>query len=187
MAKHAAYCRGLLASGQAVVFGPVADPAGVWGLGVVKAADEAAALAMTDADPVIRVRARPALRSGADDQRDCVSERSKKERLPHPFIGAGGVRSSFSFPMDCSFEMLQTTTNARSAIGSPANDFFRRRSGDRPRLALEVGEQEVDEQTDPCWNEPGILEHEMQRKRPELEFRQDTEQAAQVQPFVDHR
>ena len=54
MAKHAAYCRGLLASGQAVVFGPVADPAGVWGLGVVKAADEAAAMAITDADPVIR-------------------------------------------------------------------------------------------------------------------------------------
>ncbi len=54
MAKHAAYCRGLLASGQAVVFGPVADPDGVWGLGVVKAADEAVALAMTDADPVIR-------------------------------------------------------------------------------------------------------------------------------------
>jgi len=53
MAKHAAYCRGLLASGQAVVFGPVADPAGVWGLGVVKAADEAAALAITDADPII--------------------------------------------------------------------------------------------------------------------------------------
>ena len=54
MAKHAAYCRGLLASGQAVVFGPVADPDGVWGLGVVKAADEAVALAMTDADPVIQ-------------------------------------------------------------------------------------------------------------------------------------
>jgi len=54
MAKHAAYCRGLLASGQAVVFGPVADPAGVWGLGVVIAADESAALTMTDADPVIR-------------------------------------------------------------------------------------------------------------------------------------
>jgi uncharacterized protein YndB with AHSA1/START domain/uncharacterized protein YciI len=54
MEKHAAYCRGLLASGQAVVFGPVADPAGVWGLGVLRAADAAAALALTDADPVIR-------------------------------------------------------------------------------------------------------------------------------------
>lgn len=32
----------------------VADPDGVWGLGVVKAADEGAAMAITDADPVIR-------------------------------------------------------------------------------------------------------------------------------------
>jgi uncharacterized protein YciI len=54
MEKHAAYCRGLLASGQAVIFGPVADPGGVWGLGVLKAADESAALAITEADPVIR-------------------------------------------------------------------------------------------------------------------------------------
>ena len=54
MGEHAAYCRGLLASGQAVVFGPVADPAGVWGLGVVRGADEAAVWALTDADPVIR-------------------------------------------------------------------------------------------------------------------------------------
>ena len=53
MEKHAAYCRGLLASGQAVIFGPVADPNGVWGLGVVEAADEGEAMAITDADPVI--------------------------------------------------------------------------------------------------------------------------------------
>ena len=36
MGEHAADRRGLLASGQAVVFGPVADPAGVWGLGVAQ-------------------------------------------------------------------------------------------------------------------------------------------------------
>jgi hypothetical protein len=30
------------------------DPDGVWGLGVIKAVDEGAALAITEADPVIR-------------------------------------------------------------------------------------------------------------------------------------
>jgi len=54
MGEHAAYCRSLLASGRAVVFGPVADPAGVWGLGVVRGTDEAAVWALADADPVIR-------------------------------------------------------------------------------------------------------------------------------------
>ncbi len=54
MGEHAAYWTGLTERGTAVVFGPVFDPAGVWGLAIVDVADEAGASALTAADPVIR-------------------------------------------------------------------------------------------------------------------------------------
>ncbi len=53
MAFHAAYWRGLLDAGRVVVYGPVADPEGVWGLGVVRADSQAEVVALGDADPVI--------------------------------------------------------------------------------------------------------------------------------------
>ena len=53
MEKHAAYLSGLVDKGPGVAFGPVFDPAGAWGLGIVEAADEAEARAFTDADPVV--------------------------------------------------------------------------------------------------------------------------------------
>ncbi|MEI9983760.1 MAG: YciI family protein [Aliidongia sp.] len=43
-----------MAGGKLVVFGPVGDPKGVWGLGVVRSADEGEARALADADPVIQ-------------------------------------------------------------------------------------------------------------------------------------
>ena len=50
MGAHGAYWRGLLDARTAVVFGPVLDPAGVWGLAVVQArtADEVRALGAAD-------------------------------------------------------------------------------------------------------------------------------------------
>ena len=54
MGEHATYWAGLLQKGNVVAFGPVLDPAGVWGLALVEAEDEAAARALTDHDPVIR-------------------------------------------------------------------------------------------------------------------------------------
>jgi uncharacterized protein len=53
MGKHAAYWRAQLDQGTVVVFGPVIDPAGVWGLGVLETDDEAAARELVLADPVI--------------------------------------------------------------------------------------------------------------------------------------
>ena len=41
MLAHGAYWRELLAKGNAIVFGPVNDPKGPWGLGVIRAANEA--------------------------------------------------------------------------------------------------------------------------------------------------
>jgi uncharacterized protein YndB with AHSA1/START domain/uncharacterized protein YciI len=54
MVAHAAYWRKQLDAGVAVVFGPVADPAGPWGLGVVEAADMKEVEALQAADPAIQ-------------------------------------------------------------------------------------------------------------------------------------
>jgi uncharacterized protein YndB with AHSA1/START domain/uncharacterized protein YciI len=54
MQEHAGYWTTMLAAGTAVIFGPVADPKGPWGLGIVKAKDEAAVRAIEAADPAIR-------------------------------------------------------------------------------------------------------------------------------------
>ncbi len=54
MTAHGAYWREQLAAGTVVVFGPVMDPAGPWGLGVVRAADEDAVTAFERGDPAIQ-------------------------------------------------------------------------------------------------------------------------------------
>ena len=54
MQEHVAYWSGLADQGTAVVFGPVADPKGTWGVGIVEVADGSAAAAITMDDPVTR-------------------------------------------------------------------------------------------------------------------------------------
>src|SRR4051794_3705386 len=53
MGRHAAYWRPLIDSGQMVVFGPVLDGTGSWGLGVVEAEDEDGLRAFAAADPAV--------------------------------------------------------------------------------------------------------------------------------------
>jgi uncharacterized protein YciI len=53
MGRHAAHWQPLIDAGQMVVFGPVLDDAGSWGLGVVEAEDEAELLAFAARDPVV--------------------------------------------------------------------------------------------------------------------------------------
>jgi uncharacterized protein YciI len=53
MGQHAAYWQPLIDSGQMVVFGPVLDGSGSWGLGVVEADDEDELRALTAGDPVV--------------------------------------------------------------------------------------------------------------------------------------
>jgi hypothetical protein len=53
MQQHAVYWRELMEEGRVVTFGVVADPAGVFGIGVVEVADEAEVRHLTDGDPVI--------------------------------------------------------------------------------------------------------------------------------------
>ncbi|MBB2769263.1 hypothetical protein MMON44395_01255 [Mycolicibacterium monacense DSM 44395] len=53
MAGHQDYWRDLLAAGKVVVYGPVADPEGVWGLGVLRAADRAEVLEIGRHDPSV--------------------------------------------------------------------------------------------------------------------------------------
>ena len=54
MTEHARYLGRLAEEGKAVIFGPVADPNGPWGLGIFEAEDEAALNAMLSGDPTIR-------------------------------------------------------------------------------------------------------------------------------------
>jgi uncharacterized protein len=54
MAQHPDYWQQLLADGRVVVYGPVADPEGVWGMGVLRAAGRAEVLAIGENDPSIR-------------------------------------------------------------------------------------------------------------------------------------
>jgi len=53
MGRHAAYWRPLVDSGQMVVFGPVLDDTGSWGLGVVEADDEDELRAFVARDPAV--------------------------------------------------------------------------------------------------------------------------------------
>ena len=53
MQEHGRYWRGKLDEGIAIAFGPVADPSGGWGLGLVEARDETELKAFQAADPAI--------------------------------------------------------------------------------------------------------------------------------------
>jgi uncharacterized protein YciI len=53
MGRHAAYWQPLVDAGQMVVFGPVLDSTGSWGLGVVEADDEDEMRAFAAGDPVV--------------------------------------------------------------------------------------------------------------------------------------
>jgi uncharacterized protein YciI len=54
MQAHFAYCGELLRAGKALVFGPVADPAGVWGLGVLQLPDDIEPQSIVADDPVMK-------------------------------------------------------------------------------------------------------------------------------------
>jgi uncharacterized protein len=53
MARHAEHWRPWVESGQMVIFGPVLDASGSWGLGVVEADDEEELRAFAADDPVV--------------------------------------------------------------------------------------------------------------------------------------
>jgi uncharacterized protein YciI len=53
MGRHADYWHRFIESGQMVIFGPVLDDTGSWGLGVVEADDEDELRAFAAGDPVV--------------------------------------------------------------------------------------------------------------------------------------
>jgi uncharacterized protein YciI len=55
MQQHAAYWRDLASKETAVVFGPVADPTGVWGLCIVEVEDEADVQSLVANDPTMKL------------------------------------------------------------------------------------------------------------------------------------
>lgn len=54
MRNHVAYWTALAERGTAIVFGPVADPQGAWGVGILEVEDEAEVQSLTTNDPVMR-------------------------------------------------------------------------------------------------------------------------------------
>lgn len=54
MQAHGMYWRGKLAEGHVIAFGPVADPAGGWGVGIVAVRDDAELQAFQSEDPAIK-------------------------------------------------------------------------------------------------------------------------------------
>ncbi|MDQ0560833.1 uncharacterized protein YciI [Rhizobium mesoamericanum] len=54
MSRHAAYWRRNAEEGSAIAVGPVFESEGAWGMAVVSAADQKAAQALADADPIIQ-------------------------------------------------------------------------------------------------------------------------------------
>jgi len=53
MQRHFGYWQEQLARGSVLVYGPVPDPKGTYGIAVLKAPDEPAARAICEADPVL--------------------------------------------------------------------------------------------------------------------------------------
>ena len=53
MERHAAHWQSFIESGQMVIFGPVLDSTGSWGLGVVEAEDEDELRAFAAGDPAV--------------------------------------------------------------------------------------------------------------------------------------
>lgn len=54
MQAHVGYWTGKVATGNALLFGPVADPRGGDGIGIIKVADMAEMEALRDADPAMQ-------------------------------------------------------------------------------------------------------------------------------------
>ncbi len=54
MQEHVGYWARLADKGTAIVFGPVSDPNGAWGVAIVEVANEADVHAITNGDPVIK-------------------------------------------------------------------------------------------------------------------------------------
>jgi uncharacterized protein len=54
MREHAAYWKGLLDEGQALAFGPVADPAGGYGIGIIGLESDADLEAVRANDPTMK-------------------------------------------------------------------------------------------------------------------------------------
>jgi uncharacterized protein YciI len=54
MQQHLLYWKGRQDKGEVVVFGPVMDPAGSYGMGVIEAADDIAARAFAAGDPAMK-------------------------------------------------------------------------------------------------------------------------------------
>lgn len=56
MDQHAAHWKGLVETGTAIVYGPVFDPRGVYGMGIIGAGSEDEARSIAARDPAVALR-----------------------------------------------------------------------------------------------------------------------------------
>jgi len=54
MQQHAAYWQGLLGEGKVIVYGPVSDPKGAYGMGVLRVENEEEARSLMAGDPTCK-------------------------------------------------------------------------------------------------------------------------------------
>src|SRR5215467_11780240 len=55
MQQHVVYWRALMDEGKVVVFGPVMDPSGPYGMGIIEAADEGEVETFIEGDPAAKI------------------------------------------------------------------------------------------------------------------------------------
>jgi uncharacterized protein len=55
MTEHAGYWTSLMQQGKVIVFGPVMDPAAIYGMGIVETESEESLKAILDADPAKKI------------------------------------------------------------------------------------------------------------------------------------
>ncbi len=79
MTRHAAYWQPLIDSGHMVVFGPVLDETGSWGLAVVEFDDEDDLRAFAAQDPVVTTR------TGTVEMGRCLRGSSEEAERPERF------------------------------------------------------------------------------------------------------
>lgn len=53
MGRHAEYWQGLMAAGKVLIYGPVRDDTGAWGLGVLQVGNEQEARELVSGDPAV--------------------------------------------------------------------------------------------------------------------------------------
>ena len=82
MRAHREYWTPRVETGVVIAMGPVADPAGGYGVAIIEAASDAALEAMQEGDPVIRLAPASLMRTAGCSGSRCVRASRSRPSLP---------------------------------------------------------------------------------------------------------